>query len=78
MIREINVKELTDNISEMCIQANHYLSPDMDACMKQAVETEKSELGNCGQRDESKLSGYGKGRYFYGNRTGRTFCGRRC
>ncbi len=45
MIREINVKELTDNISEMCIQANHYLSPDMDACMKQAVETEKSELG---------------------------------
>ena len=44
MIREINVKELTDNISEMCIQANHYLSPDMDACMKQAVETEKSEL----------------------------------
>ena len=41
MIREINVKELTDNISEMCIQANHYLSPDMDACMKQAVETEK-------------------------------------
>lgn len=45
MIREINVKELIDNISEMCIQANHYLSPDMDACMKQAVETEKSELG---------------------------------
>ena len=34
MIREINVKELTDNISEMCIQANHYLSPDMDVCMK--------------------------------------------
>ena len=30
MIREINVKELTENISEMCIQANHYLSPDMD------------------------------------------------
>ena len=45
MIREINVKELTENISEMCIQANHYLSPDMDVCMKQAVETEKSELG---------------------------------
>lgn len=45
MIREINVKELTENISEMCIQANHYLSPDMDACMKEAVQTEKSELG---------------------------------
>ena len=45
MIREINVKELTDNISEMCIQANHYLSLDMDVCMKEAVQTEKSELG---------------------------------
>ena len=45
MIREINVKELTENISEMCIQANHYLSPDMDACMKETVQTEKSELG---------------------------------
>lgn len=45
MIREINVKELTENISEMCIQANHYLSPDMDVCMKEAVQTEKSELG---------------------------------
>ena len=45
MIREINVKELTENISEMCIQANHYLSPDMDACMKEAVQTEKTELG---------------------------------
>ncbi|WP_455191219.1 fumarate hydratase [Eubacterium ramulus] len=44
-MREINVKELTENISEMCIQANHYLSPDMDACMKEAVQTEKSELG---------------------------------
>ena len=41
MIREINVKELTDNISKMCIQANHYLSPDMDACMKQAVRDRK-------------------------------------
>ena len=82
MIREINVKELTDNISEMCIQANHYLSPDMDTCMKQAVETEKSELGkknpesasgksgNRRQRNDSDLSGYRNGSYFYGNRTG--------
>ena len=45
MLREINVKELTDHISEMCIQANHYLSPDMDARMKEALDTEKSELG---------------------------------
>ena len=33
--------------------------------------------GNCGQRDDSNLSGYGNGSYFYGNRTGCTFCGRR-
>ena len=45
MIREIDVQELTDTIKEMCIQANHYLSPDMDLAMKQAAETEESELG---------------------------------
>lgn len=45
MVREINVNELTENIREMCIQANYYLTSDMDACMRQAAETEKSELG---------------------------------
>ena len=30
MIREINVSEITAAIKEMCIQANHFLSPDMD------------------------------------------------
>lgn len=45
VIREIDVQELTDTIKEMCIQANHYLSPDMDHAMKQAAETEESELG---------------------------------
>lgn len=45
MIRELNVSELTDNIREMCIQANYYLSPDMDERMKQVTETEESQLG---------------------------------
>ena len=45
MIREINVKELTDNISEMCIQANHYLSDDMDKALKNATKEEASPLG---------------------------------
>lgn len=45
MIRELKVNEITQKIKEMCIQANHYLSPDMDAALKNAVETEKSELG---------------------------------
>ena len=44
MIREINVKELTDNISEMCIQANHYLSPDMDACMNRPLRQKNQSL----------------------------------
>lgn len=45
MVRSINVEEITKNIKEMCIEANHYLSPDMDAAMKHAEQTEKSPLG---------------------------------
>ena len=45
MIRTVHVEEITKNIKEMCIEANHYLSEDMDAAMKQAVETEKAPLG---------------------------------
>ena len=45
MIRTEHVEEITKNIKEMCIEANHYLSEDMDAAMKQAVETEKAPLG---------------------------------
>ena len=48
MIREINVKEITKNIKEMCIEANYTLSPDMDKAMKKAAEEEKSELGKKG------------------------------
>lgn len=45
MIREINVKEITKNIKEMCIEANYTLSPDMDKAMKKAAGEEKSKLG---------------------------------
>ncbi len=45
MVRSINVEEITKNIKEMCIEANHYLSSDMDAAMKHAEQTEKSPLG---------------------------------
>lgn len=44
-MREINVSEITDNIKEMCIQANHYLSDDMKNCLTNAIETEDGELG---------------------------------
>ena len=45
MIRTVDTKIITENIKEMCIEANHYLSKDMDTAMKNAVTTEKSELG---------------------------------
>ena len=45
MIRTIDVREISKNIKEMCIEANHYLSKDMDTAMKQAEQDEKSLLG---------------------------------
>lgn len=45
MIRTVKTEEITKNIKEMCIEANHYLSMDMDRAMKDAAESEKSELG---------------------------------
>lgn len=44
-IRNIPVGELTDQIREMCIEANHFLSEDMDTCFQAAVEKEQSPLG---------------------------------
>lgn len=44
MVRSVNVELLTDNIKEMCIQANHYLAPDMDRAMKSACERETKPL----------------------------------
>lgn len=45
MIRTINTEEITAVVKEMCIEANHFLSKDMDVAMKKALENEKSELG---------------------------------
>ena len=45
MIRTVKTEGITKNIKEMCIEANHYLSTDMDRAMKDAAESEKSELG---------------------------------
>ena len=39
MVRTIETSEITRNIKEMCIKANHYLSDDMDDAMKQANNT---------------------------------------
>lgn len=44
-MRTIHVDEITKNIKEMCIEANHFLSQDMDIAMKHAVSAEKAPLG---------------------------------
>lgn len=59
-MRSVNVAELTTNIKEMCIQATHFLSEDMDIAMKNAVETEKSPLGKqilCQLQENLKIAG---------------------
>ena len=44
-MRTVNVSELTKSIKEMCIEANHYLSKDMETTLKCAREMEASPLG---------------------------------
>lgn len=45
MIRTVSVKEIAKNIREMCIEANHFLSSDMQKAMNRAEESEESPLG---------------------------------
>lgn len=44
-MRTVSVEEITKNISEMCVEANHFLSEDMKKVFKQAVDQEKAPLG---------------------------------
>ena len=44
-MRRVQVSEITENIKEMCIEANHYLSKDMEVVMERAAETEEAPLG---------------------------------
>ena len=45
MIRTIRVEEITKNIKEMCIEANHFLSKDMKEVYDAAAVEEESPLG---------------------------------
>ena len=45
MIRAIRAEEITENIKEMCIEANHILSKDMEEVFLESAEKEKSALG---------------------------------
>lgn len=45
-MRIINTDEIINNIKEMCIEANHYLAPDMLNVFNNARKNEKSPLGS--------------------------------
>lgn len=44
-MRTVQVEEITRNIKEMCIEANHFLSEDMKKVFNRSVEEEISPLG---------------------------------
>lgn len=44
-MREVSVHEITENIKEMCIEANHFLSEDMKKVFEEAVKKEEAPLG---------------------------------
>lgn len=59
-MRTIEVAEVTRNIKEMCIEANHFLTGDMEEALKHAAECEKAPLGRqilCQLQDNLKIAG---------------------
>ena len=59
-MRSVCTDEITENIKEMCIEANHFLSEDMREAFEQSVREEKSPLGSqiLGQLEENlKIAG---------------------
>ena len=44
-MRTVDVSVITQNIKEMCIEANHFLTGDMKCALDKAVTAEKSPLG---------------------------------
>ena len=54
-MRTVDVNVLTQNIREMCIEANHFLTDDMKNVFENAVKNEESALGKqvLGQLEEN-------------------------
>ena len=44
-MRVVNVENLIRNVKEMCIEANHFLTDDMNQALKREADAEKSPLG---------------------------------
>ncbi len=59
-MRTIDVAEITNHIKEMCIEANHFLTQDMEAAMKNAADAEAAPLGKqilCQLQENLKIAG---------------------
>lgn len=59
-MRTVDVSEITENVREMCISANHFLSEDMKNAMDQAAGDERSPLGRqilCQLQENLKIAG---------------------
>lgn len=59
-MREIDVATITQNIKEMCIEANHFLTDDMKKVFNQAVDSEESPLGKqvlCQIKENLQIAG---------------------
>lgn len=60
MIRTVKIEEVTKNVKEMCIEANHMLSSDMERVFLKAVDEETSPLGRqvlCQLKENLKIAG---------------------
>lgn len=44
-LRTVKTEQITENIREMCIEANHFLTGDMTEALNRARESEKAPLG---------------------------------
>ncbi len=44
-MREIQVSQITETVKKLCIEANHFLSKDMEDAIINAQQAEESELG---------------------------------
>lgn len=59
-MRTIQVSEITENIKEMCIEANYYLTPDMVQALDKVAKEEKAPLGKqilCQLQDNLRIAG---------------------
>ncbi|MDR1769339.1 MAG: fumarate hydratase [Hungatella sp.] len=59
-MRTVRIEEITKNVKEMCIEASHVLSNDMERVFLKAVDEETSPLGRqvlCQLKENLKIAG---------------------